>query len=116
MAFIVHLKNKLPICGTCRNQVVPFISAHLRTLPLNLPVVGLVNNLQYRQPMKGVYLTANLLSPGGVLSLPINRVIQPIPGGVPIPAVNAAPPAPPQQTVRIVFIIGSAFKNVDIFE
>ncbi|MDR1366705.1 MAG: hypothetical protein LBJ13_02230, partial [Puniceicoccales bacterium] len=122
IALIVHLKNKLPMCAMCRNQVTLLISTHLRNLLLNPPAVSLVGNLRYRQPMKGVYLTAALVGRNAALSLPANRVIQPLLGGVPVPAVAPIPaaiagaPPPNRQTVRIVFIIGSAFKNVEIFE
>ncbi|MDR1435304.1 MAG: hypothetical protein LBI77_02775 [Puniceicoccales bacterium] len=110
IAFIVHFKNKLPMCGMCKNGAIFSINAHF--INLLLTVGTLAANIRYDQLLlKGCWFRASLIGPGFAIIHAANSVIPPNP--MPLPAVL---PGGIQQTVRIVFIVGSEFKNVDIFE
>ncbi|MDR1435302.1 MAG: hypothetical protein LBI77_02765 [Puniceicoccales bacterium] len=124
LAFIIHLKNKKPICKECQRWAVNTILTHLCALLMG-GAVAIVNPLSYDPPMKGMHLSPVAAAAAAAAPIPIHglqgrwgnhfpldSVISPsFPGGVPIPAMAGT-----TQIVRIVFIIGDDFKNVDIFE
>ncbi|MDR2371569.1 MAG: hypothetical protein LBD60_00245 [Puniceicoccales bacterium] len=130
IAFIIHLKNREPMCPICRSWVPASIRGYLCGLLLNAPITT-CTPLTYDPPMKGMYLSPTAAATAaGIVALPaqglqglknnhfpLNSVIFPSLPNIPIPSLAGPPPAPnSRQTVRIVFIIGYDFKNVDILE
>lgn len=124
LAFVIHLKNKLRMCSICRNNVVAHISNHFLGLLIDPAGLTISNSLfvAYDPLLKGNYLTAGLIAHNASATVAANSVFAPIVAGVPIPAANPLPGAAGaillagDQTVRIIFIIGSNFKDVDTFE
>jgi hypothetical protein len=113
IAFIIHFKNQLPICEFCRKDVANRIANHFS---------GLLHNgsrIRYDDLYKGAHLVYPVAPPvpppppgmirrgGGII--PWGTVIPPRP--IPLPSVVHH-----SQFVRIIFIVGNGFKNVDIFE
>lgn len=133
VAFIVHLKNRNPMCRTCRSWVPSSIGNHLCELLLDATIVTCIP-LVCDPPMKGMHLspTAAAATAAGIAAaalpaqgllgqkinhFPLNSVILPSLPNIPIPSLAGPPPAPNnRQTVKIAFIIGYGFKNVDILE
>ncbi|MDR2812185.1 MAG: hypothetical protein LBB05_00090 [Puniceicoccales bacterium] len=126
VAFIVHLKNREPMCRVCRSWVPASIRDYLCGLLLNAPIITCMP-LTYDPPMKGMYLSPTAAA--GAAAVPayglqgsrsnhflLNSVISPSLTNIPIPSLAGPPFAPNQQIVKIVFIIGYGFKNVDILE
>jgi hypothetical protein len=135
VAFIVHLKNRNPMCEICRSWVPAFISNYLCGLLLNAPITT-CTPLTYDPPMKGMYLSPTAAAAAAAAGIavgalpaqglqglknnhfPLNSVIFPSLPNIPIPSLAGPPPPAPnnQQTVKIVFIVGYGFKNIDILE
>jgi hypothetical protein len=124
IAFIIHFKNECPMCELCRSDVANRIVNHfLGLLQHNAHGVVALNGIKiaYDDLYKGAHLVyppappppappppAGLTMRGGGV-IPWGTVIFPM--AIPLPLVAA-----PNQFVRIVFIAGNDFKNVDIFE
>ncbi|MDR2720929.1 MAG: hypothetical protein LBB15_01405 [Puniceicoccales bacterium] len=105
LAFIVHFKNESRICEMCKGMYPTNISQHLRDLLLG---PGMVAPLIYPNRTKGIYVQ-HAIRRKNIVLFPAEFVI--LPTVIPTPNVGGAMPM-----VRIVFIIGYGFKNVDIFE
>ncbi|MDR2371577.1 MAG: hypothetical protein LBD60_00285 [Puniceicoccales bacterium] len=105
VAFIVHFKNESRICEMCKGMYPTNISQHLRDLLLG---PGMVAPLVYPDGTKGIYVQ-HAIRRKNIVLFPANFVT--LPAAIPTPNVGGASPM-----VRIVFIIGYGFKNVDIFE
>jgi hypothetical protein len=65
LAFVIHFKNRLFICSTCRKRVAPMINTHFLGLLVAPAAITTPSNVTYDNLLlKGSYLTAGLTGLG----------------------------------------------------